>query len=127
MIQPLWCVAWGHAGVAWRVADVLGPGRSFDSLACMLQYLLDEIADIARQTPESAQAIADAVQKKLGVKSPVVKFKVMRQSPASHRLRTVQSISHYVCLICRLSGSSSTYVQRVALSSSGVCNVTLLL
>jgi hypothetical protein len=39
-------------------------------------YLLDEIADMARQSPEGAQAIADAVEKKLGAKSPVTKFKV---------------------------------------------------
>eukprot|EP00775_Hariotina_reticulata_P001508 gene1508-1844_t len=38
-------------------------------------YLLDEIAEMTRQSPEAAQAIADAVQKKLGVKSPIVKFK----------------------------------------------------
>lgn len=69
-------------GVVGRVADVLVPRRSFDSVASYLQYLLDEIADIARQSPESAQAVADAVQKKLGVKSPVVKFKVMRQELA---------------------------------------------
>jgi hypothetical protein len=48
------------------------------------QYLLDEIADMARQSPEQAQAIADAVLKKLQVKSPVVKFKVrdLEQCPA---------------------------------------------
>lgn len=39
-------------------------------------YLLDEVADIARQSPEAAQALADAVIKKLGAKNPVVKFKV---------------------------------------------------
>ncbi|WIA42842.1 hypothetical protein OEZ86_008769 [Tetradesmus obliquus] len=41
-------------------------------------YLLDEIADMARQSPEQAQAISDAVLKKLQVKSPVVKFKALR-------------------------------------------------
>lgn len=50
--------------------------RSFDLVGTPLQYLLDEIADMTRQSPEAAQAIADAVQKKLGVKSPIVKFKV---------------------------------------------------
>jgi hypothetical protein len=39
-------------------------------------YLLDEIADMARQSPEAATAIAEAVQKKLAAKNPVVKFKV---------------------------------------------------
>ncbi len=39
-------------------------------------YLLDEILDMTRQSPESALAIAEAVQKKLGAKSPVTKFKV---------------------------------------------------
>jgi hypothetical protein len=43
-------------------------------------YLLDEIAELSRQSPEAAQAVADAVQKKLGVKSPVVKFKVSLDS-----------------------------------------------
>jgi hypothetical protein len=38
-------------------------------------YLLDEIAEIARQSAEAATAIAEAVQKKLGSKNPVVKFK----------------------------------------------------
>lgn len=38
-------------------------------------YLLDEIADTARSSPEAATAIAEAVQKKLQAKNPVVKFK----------------------------------------------------
>lgn len=42
-------------------------------------YLLDEIADMARQSPEAATAIAEAVQKKLAAKNPVVKFKVGAQ------------------------------------------------
>jgi len=38
-------------------------------------YLLDEIADMSRQSPEAATAIAEAVQKKLASKNPIVKFK----------------------------------------------------
>lgn len=59
---------------------------AFDSHGPYLQYLLDEIAEMSRQSPEGAQAIADAVQKKLGVKSPIVKFKVSLQAlfPALH-------------------------------------------
>jgi hypothetical protein len=45
------------------------------ALASPAVYLLDEIADISRQSPEAATAIAEAVQKKLGSKNPVVKFK----------------------------------------------------
>lgn len=40
-------------------------------------YLLDEILELARQSPESAQGVADSIEKKLGHKSPVVKFKVL--------------------------------------------------
>jgi hypothetical protein len=50
--------------------------------------LLDEIADMARQSPEQAQAISDAVLKKLQVKSPVVKFKV-REASCSALLDTL--------------------------------------
>jgi hypothetical protein len=39
-------------------------------------YLLDEILELARASPEQAQGVADAVERKLGSKSPVVKFKV---------------------------------------------------
>jgi hypothetical protein len=41
---------------------------------------------MARQSPEQAQAISDAVLKKLQVKSPVVKFKVrqLTQRPAQN-------------------------------------------
>jgi hypothetical protein len=49
-------------------------------------YLLDEIADMARQSPEAATAIAEAVQKKLAAKNPVVKFKaswLMQWVPAA--------------------------------------------
>ena len=42
---------------------------------CTPVYLLDEILEIARASPEQAQAVADAVEKKLASKSPVVKFK----------------------------------------------------
>lgn len=38
-------------------------------------YLLEEIADMSRQSPEAATAIAEAVQKKLASKNPIVKFK----------------------------------------------------
>ena len=41
-------------------------------------YLLDESLELARSNPEEAQAVADAVEKKLGSKSPVVKFKALR-------------------------------------------------
>ena len=39
-------------------------------------YLLDEILELARQSSEAAQAIADALKKKLEHRSQVVKFKV---------------------------------------------------
>jgi hypothetical protein len=39
-------------------------------------YLLDEIVELARSSPDSAQGVADHVVKRLGNKSPVVKFKV---------------------------------------------------
>jgi hypothetical protein len=38
-------------------------------------YLLDEIGEMTKHSPEAAQAIADGVQKKLASKNPVVKFK----------------------------------------------------
>jgi hypothetical protein len=38
-------------------------------------YLLDEIVELARASPDSAQGVADHVVKRLGNKSPVVKFK----------------------------------------------------
>lgn len=45
----------------------------------MAVYLLDEIAELARTSPEQAQAIADALERKLaGARSPVVKFKALR-------------------------------------------------
>lgn len=50
-------------------------------------YLLDEIADMARQSPEAATAIAEAVQKKLAAKNPVVKFKVGAHSDAVSSLQ----------------------------------------
>jgi hypothetical protein len=43
-------------------------------------YLLDEIAELSRQSPDAAQGIADHVAKRLGVKSPTVKFKVCSES-----------------------------------------------
>ena len=46
-------------------------------------YLLDEIAELSRQSPESAQNIADAVEKKLAHKSPIVKFKVNAEAEAN--------------------------------------------
>jgi len=39
-------------------------------------YLLDEILDMSRRSPQDAQEIAESVNKKLGHRSPVVKFKV---------------------------------------------------
>jgi hypothetical protein len=39
-------------------------------------YLLDEILELARSSPEQAQGVADALEKKLAHRSPVVKFKV---------------------------------------------------
>lgn len=41
-------------------------------------YLLDEIVALANSSPESAQGIADHVIKRLGNKSPIVKFKALR-------------------------------------------------
>lgn len=42
-------------------------------------YLLDEIAEIARSSPEQAQALADALERKLtGARSAVVRFKALR-------------------------------------------------
>jgi hypothetical protein len=40
---------------------------------------------MSRQSPEAAQALADAVQKKLAAKNPVVKFKVrVEQRSGAH-------------------------------------------
>lgn len=39
-------------------------------------YLLDEILELARSSPEQAQAVADAIERKLANRSPVIKFKV---------------------------------------------------
>jgi hypothetical protein len=39
-------------------------------------YLLDEILDIARYSPENAQGVAEHLVKRLAHKSPTVKFKV---------------------------------------------------
>lgn len=44
-------------------------------------YLLDEILELARSSPEQAQGVADLVEKKLGHKSPIVKFKVRLITP----------------------------------------------
>jgi hypothetical protein len=59
-----------------RAALSFGQQQTSYPAASLPQYVLDEIADMARQSPEQAQAISDAVLKKLQVKSPVVKFKV---------------------------------------------------
>eukprot|EP00195_Chlamydomonas_chlamydogama_P001546 CAMPEP_0202923474 /NCGR_PEP_ID=MMETSP1392-20130828/78467_1 /ASSEMBLY_ACC=CAM_ASM_000868 /TAXON_ID=225041 /ORGANISM="Chlamydomonas chlamydogama, Strain SAG 11-48b" /LENGTH=351 /DNA_ID=CAMNT_0049617155 /DNA_START=57 /DNA_END=1109 /DNA_ORIENTATION=- len=41
-------------------------------------YLMDEIAEIARSSPENAQSVAEHVQKRLGNKAAVVKWKALR-------------------------------------------------
>lgn len=39
-------------------------------------YLMDEIVELAKSSPDSAQSVAEHVNKRLGNKSPVVKWKV---------------------------------------------------
>ena len=62
----------------------------------LIVYLLDEILEMARQSSEAAQAIADAIKKKLEHRSPVVKFKV-----------------RVGCSICLPGCSSCQYTRRI--------------
>lgn len=39
-------------------------------------YLMDELAEMARSSPEAAEKVADRIAKRLQNKSPVVKYKV---------------------------------------------------
>ncbi|KIZ05085.1 VHS domain-containing protein [Monoraphidium neglectum] len=41
-------------------------------------FLLDEILELARSSPEQAQAVAESIERKLASKSPIVKFKALR-------------------------------------------------
>ena len=41
-------------------------------------YLMDELAEMARTSPENAEKIAERIGKRLQEKSPVVKFKALR-------------------------------------------------
>lgn len=71
---PGWCSSFSccdRLGIVWVGGQ---PNATTQPLPAV--YLLDEIADLSKQSPEAATAIAEAVQKKLAAKHPVVKFKV---------------------------------------------------
>lgn len=72
--QSAW--RWQTASFALR-APLLNPAHTHPAHTPpqRLVYLLDEILEMARQSSEAAQAIADAIKKKLEHRSPVVKFK----------------------------------------------------
>lgn len=63
---------------------------------------------MARQSPEGAQAIADAVEKKLGAKSPVTKFKVGPSCKCQQLLATRQPlpIRTVACTVCCFAGAA---------------------
>ena len=44
-------------------------------------YLMDELYDLAKTSPDSAESIADHINKRLQHKSPVVKWKVIMKRP----------------------------------------------
>lgn len=65
---------WAEPSCAARqLCRKLGAPNAFVPAAV---YLLDEIVDLAKSSPEAAQSVADHVVKLLAHKSPVVKFKV---------------------------------------------------
>jgi hypothetical protein len=91
----------------WHHSRALSHRAVADSHALAV-YLLDEIAELSRQSPESAQNIADAVEKKLANKSPIVKFKVRVQlTPSSEHTRRPGFCLHCNGM-CRRCVSSST-------------------